>query len=194
MKPSPKNQKSLNNRTVVHIVTGSIAAYKAGDVVQALRDEGARVLCVLTECAKHFVTPLTLRALSDQPVFSDFFSSDTPYGVIHTSLAEEADLVLAAPASANFIARLAGGFANDLASTLILATRKPVVIVPAMNDNMLNHPLTQRNLEMLRKAGYHAVDPVVGHLVCGKEALGHIAEADAIVQKVKTLLSRTSRT
>lgn len=188
MKTPPKKPRNLNNRTVLLIVTGSIAAYKAGDVVQALRDEGARVVCVMTECAKHFVTPLTLRALSDEPVYSDFFSAETPYGVIHTSLAEQADLVLVSPASANFIARLAGGFASDLASTLILAARKPVVIVPAMNDNMLQHPLTQRNLATLRQAGYHAVDPIVGHLVCGKEALGHIAEAPAIVQKVTALL------
>ncbi len=189
MKSSSKNQKNLNNRTIVQIVTGSIAAYKAGDVVQFLRDEGARVICVLTECAKHFVTPLSLRALSDEPVYSEFFSAETPYGVIHTSLAEEADLVLVAPASANFIARLAGGFANDLASTIILATRKPVVIAPAMNDNMLNHPLTQRNLKTLWGAGYHEAAPVVGHLVCGKEALGHIADASAIVRKVSAILN-----
>ena len=192
MKSLPKNQRSLNKRTIVQIVTGSIAAYKAGDVVQALRDQGVRVICVLTECAKHFVTPLSLRALSDEPVYSEFFSPETPYGVIHTSLAEEADLVLVAPASANFIARLAGGFANDLASTIVLATPRPVVVVPAMNDNMLNHPLTQRNLKILRDAGYHEVPPIVGHLVCGKEAIGHIADAPAIVRKITTLLSLKS--
>ncbi len=185
-----KNQKNLNNKTIVHIVTGSIAAYKAGDLVQALREEGARVVCVLTGCAKHFVTPLTLRALSGEPVYSDFFSAETPYGVIHTSLAEEADLVLVSPASANFLARLAAGFADDLASTIILATLKPVLLVPAMNDQMLAHPLTGRNLKTLRETGYHVVDPIVGDLVCGKEALGHIAENSTILQKAARLLKK----
>ena len=185
-----KKQKSLNNKTIVHIVTGSIAAYKAGDLVQVLREAGARVICVLTACAKHFVTPLTLRALSGEAVYSDFFSAETPYGVIHTSLAEEADLVLIAPASANFIARLAAGLADDLASTIVLAADKPIVVVPAMNDHMLSHPLTQRNLKTLREIGYHIVDPIVGDLVCGKEALGHIADHADILQKTAFLLNK----
>jgi phosphopantothenoylcysteine synthetase/decarboxylase len=185
-----KKQKSLNSKTIVHIVTGSIAAYKAGDLVQALREEGARVICVLTACAKHFVTPLTLRALSGEAVYSDFFSAETPYGVIHTSLAEEADLVLIAPASANFIARLAAGLADDLASTIVLAADSPVVLVPAMNDHMLAHPLTQRNLKTLRDIGYHIVEPIVGSLVCGKEALGHIAGHADILLKASQLLKK----
>lgn len=190
MKMPEKNQKNLNNKLVIHIVTGSIAAYKSGDLVQDLRARGARVICVLTECAKKFVTPLTLRALSGEPVYSDFFSAETPYGVIHTELAEKADLVLVSPASANFLARLAAGFADDLASTIVLATQKPVLIAPAMNDQMLAHPLTQRNLKTLAGIGYHFVDPIVGDLVCGKEALGHIAENPSILLHAEKLLSR----
>lgn len=183
-----KKQKSLNRKTIVHIVTGSIAAYKAGDLVQLFREEGARVICVLTACAKHFVTPLTLRALSGEAVYSEFFSAETPYGVIHTSLAEEADLIVISPASANFIARLAAGLADDLAATIVLASHRPIVLVPAMNDQMLSHPLTQRNLKTLRDIGYHVVDPIVGDLVCGKEALGHIANPSDILHKAADLL------
>ncbi|HXV28073.1 MAG TPA: flavoprotein, partial [bacterium] len=153
MKTSNLKAKSLKNKTILHILTGSIAAYKAGDLIQVLRDQGVRIICVMTECAKAFVTPLTLRALSGQRVYHDFFSPDTPYDVLHTSLAEESDLVLVAPASANFIARLAAGMTSDLASSIVLVTRRPVVIVPAMNDQMYTHPLTQANINRLKEIG-----------------------------------------
>ena len=182
----------LKNKTIVLIVTGSIAAYKIPDLIQALREEGARVIPVLTEAAKKFVTPLTIRAVSGEPVFDDFFTLHSPYDVIHTSLAELADLILVAPASANFIARLAVGMANDLASSIILAAQRPVLLAPAMNDQMYQNPLTQENLEKLRKIGFGFVDPVKGHLVCGKEALGHISESEAIVSQVIETLRRSS--
>ena len=190
MKKRSLKGKSLQNKTILHILTGSIAAYKAGDLIQLLRDEGARVICVMTECAKNFLTPLTLRAISGERVYHDFFSPDTPYDVLHTSLAEEPDLVLVAPTSANFIARLAAGMANDLASSIILVTRRPVVIVPAMNDQMYTHPLTQNNINRLKDIGYRFIDPVVGHLVCGKEAIGHISEPSQIVSALQTWLKR----
>lgn len=184
-----QSQKSLKNKKLLLIITGSIAAYKAGDLVSDLRQTGAKVTCVLTDCAKQFVTPLTLRALSGQKVYHDFFSQDSPYDVLHTSLAEEADLVIVCPASANFIARLAAGFANDLASCCVLASSKPVLIVPAMNDHMYRHPLTQKNIKVLRhEAGYHFLDPIVGHLVCGKEAVGHVAENTSIIQTIQGMI------
>ena len=188
MKKQSPRKKLLHNKIVLHILSGSIAAYKAGDLIQLLRDAGGRVICVMTESAKHFVTPLVLRALSGQKVYQDFFSADTPYDVLHTSLAEEADAVLVSPASADFIARLAAGMADDLASCIVLATRRPVVIVPAMNDHMYHHPLTQRNLGILREAGYHIVDSIEGHLVCGKEAMGHISEDTTILNTITRLL------
>ncbi len=178
-KPNPRI-KRLQRKTIVHIVSGSIAAYKAGDLVTLLREEGARVICVMTESAKHFTTPLVLRSLSGEQVYHDFFSAETPYDVLHTSLADSADLVLVSPASADFIAKLAAGMAGDLASCIVLATKAPVVLVPAMNDQMYLHPLTQQNMQKLKQIGYKFVDPVEGHLVCGKEAIGHIAEPDAI--------------
>lgn len=182
----------LKNKTVLLIITGSIAAYKVPDLIQALREEGARVVPVLTEAAKKFVTPLTVRAVSGEAVYDDFFTVHSPYDVIHTSLAELADLILAAPASANFIARLSGGFANDLASSIILASDRPVLVAPAMNDLMYRHPLTQENIQKLKKIGYRFVDPIKGPLVCGREALGHISEPGTIVGRVVEIL-RTSR-
>ena len=174
--------KSLRRKTVLHILTGSVAAYKAGDLVRDMREGGARVICVMTDAAKHFVSPLVLRALSGERVYHEFFATDTPYDVLHTSLADEADVVLVAPASADFIARLAGGFADDLASCIILACKKPIILAPAMNDQMLEHPLTQQNIRKLKSIGYHFIDPIEGHLVCGKEAVGHISDSSTIIK------------
>lgn len=188
---SPKQAKrNLLNKTILLIVSGSIAAYKIGDLVSLLRSAGARVICVMTESAKHFVTPLVLRALSGNKVYEnkDFFSEGTPYDVVHTSLAEEADLVLAAPASADLIARFAAGMADDLAACIVLATQRPVVIAPAMNDQMYSHPLTQANIRKLQQAGYQFIDPVEGHLVCGKEAMGHISDPETIYDSVCKIL------
>jgi phosphopantothenoylcysteine decarboxylase/phosphopantothenate--cysteine ligase len=160
-------------------------------LIQQMRDQGARVICVMTSSAKHFVTPLVLRALSGQRVYQDedFFSSETPYDVLHTTLAEEASVVLIAPASADLIARMAAGMANDLATCILLATGRPVLIAPAMNDQMYGHRITQQNIQKLKDNGCRFIDPVEGHLVCGKEALGHIAGPDEIVQQLQKILS-----
>ena len=183
----------LKNKTILLIITGSIAAYKVADLIQALREAGARVIPVLTEAAKKFVTPLTIRAVSGEPVYDDFFTVHSPYDVIHTSLAELADLILVAPASANFIARLSGGFANDLASSIILASDRPVLVAPAMNDLMYRNPLTQENIQKLKKIGYCFADPIEGHLICGREALGHISDPETIVHQVLETLSFSRR-
>ncbi len=188
-KPSPKAKKLLR-KNILLVVTGSIAAYKVGDLIERLREEGARVTCVMTESAKQFVTPLVLRAISGERVYHEFFATDTPYGVLHTSLAEETDMVLVAPASADFMARLACGMAGDLATCIILATRKPVVLVPAMNDHMYTHPLTQENRAKLQRIGYKFVDPIEGHLVCGKEAIGHVSSPETVVSAAARWLSK----
>lgn len=184
----------LKDKTILLIITGSIAAYKIPDLIQELRGDGGRVICVLTEAGKKFVTPLTLRAISGEAVYDDFFTVHSPYDVIHTSLAELADLILVAPASANFIARVAVGMANDLASSIILATNRPVVFSPAMNDQMYRHALTQENIRKLKEIGYEFIDPVEGYLICGKEALGHISDPRTITNRVvETLLSSGRR-
>jgi phosphopantothenoylcysteine synthetase/decarboxylase len=190
-KSNPKAEKAQRPKKILLIVSGSIAAYKIGDLITLLREQGARVTCVMTESAQHFVTPLVLRALSGERVYQEFFAADSPYDVLHTSLADETDIVLCAPASADFIARLAAGMANDLASCIVLATRKPVVLVPAMNDQMLAHPLTQKNIQKLKDVGYHFVDPVHGHLVCGKEAMGHISDPETISVSLQKILRNT---
>lgn len=148
-----------------------------------------QVTCILTKAAEKFVTPLAVRAFSGQPVYGDFFSHETPYDVLHTSLADENDLVLVAPATADFLAKLSAGMADDLGSCVILATQKPVVLAPAMNDQMYHHPLTQRNLETLRSIGYHILPPIEGDLVCGKTAIGHIPEPASIAETVQEILT-----
>ena len=183
----------LKNKTVLLVITGSIAAYKIPDLIQTLREEGARVVSVLTEAAKKFVTPLVVRAVSGEAVYDDFFTVHSPYDVIHTSLAELADLILVAPASANFIARIAAGLANDLASSIILAADRPVLLAPAMNDQMYRNSLTQENIQKLKKLGFQFTDPIEGHLICGKEALGHISEPETIIDRVVEILNSSRR-
>ena len=184
--------KRLKNKTVLLLITGSIAAYKIPDLIQSLREEGARVPCVLTGAGKKFVTPLTLRAVSGEGGYDDFFTPHSPFDVIHTSLAELADLILVAPASANFIARTSVGLADDLASCILLAARRPVLVAPAMNDQMYRHSLTQANLKKLKQLGYQIIEPVEGHLVCGKEAIGHISEPGTITRRVIETLNLAS--
>lgn len=183
----------LKNKTVLLVITGSIAAYKIPDLIQTLREEGVRVVSVLTEAAKKFVTPLVVRAVSGEAVYDDFFTVHSPYDVIHTSLAELADLILVAPASANFIARIAAGLANDLASSIILAADRPVLLAPAMNDQMYRNSLTQENIQKLKKLGFQFTDPIEGHLICGKEALGHISEPETIIDRVVEILNSSRR-
>jgi phosphopantothenoylcysteine decarboxylase/phosphopantothenate--cysteine ligase len=190
-KQRPK-AKRLSGKTVLHILTGSIAAYKAPELIKKMRDEGVRVVCVETHCAKEFVTPTVLRTVSGERVYSEMFPQDAPFGVMHTSLADLADLVLVSPATANFIAKMATGISDDLPSCLVLATRKPILIVPAMNDNMYTHPVTQKNIAQLKALGYHFVDPIEGDLACGRVGVGHIAPEESILASVKNILSKKS--
>lgn len=143
----------------------------------------------MTACAKEFVTPTVLRTMSGERVYSEMFHQDAPFGVLHTSLADLSDLVLISPATANFIAKMATGISDDLASCLVLATRKPVLVVPAMNDAMYMHPVTQKNISQLKALGYHFVDPIEGDLACGRVGIGHIAPEEAILASVRGLLS-----
>ena len=188
MKSASPRANKLSGKKVLHILTGSIAAYKAGDLIKLLRENGAEVTCVMTESAAKFITPLTLRAISGRPVYGEFFDPHTPYDVLHTSLADQCDMILAAPASANFIARLAAGLADDLASCIVLAARKPVFIAPAMNDQMYEHPLTQRNIKTLREIGCRFIEPIEGDLVCGKTAIGHISEPHTVLAELTAFL------
>jgi len=176
-----------NAPEIVLGITGSIGAYKTGDVVRQLKDAGYLVTCVMTQRAAQFMTPLTLQALSERKVYMDMFDLDSPQ-IIHTTLADRARLVLVAPATANIVGKFANGLADDLLSCLLLATRAKILFAPAMNVHMWQHPTVQRNVTTLKRLGVRFVGPDVGKLACGYEAIGHLAEPDEIVRVVKQLV------
>lgn len=175
-------------REIVLGVTGSIAAYKACDVVRQLRGLGHGVSVILTHEAAQFITPLSLQALSGRRVHMDMFDLHDGPEIIHTSLADHADLILIAPATANVIAKLAHGLADDLLTCIVLATKAPIVLAPAMNVKMYQHSATQENLATLKRRRYHLLEPVVGPLACGYEGIGHLPEVETIVKVVQRLL------
>lgn len=177
-----------SKKTVILGVTGSIAAYRACDITTGLRKIGLGVNVVLTEEAKQFVTPLTFQTLSGNKVADGMFESPEEWDPAHISLAQKADLVLVAPASANIIGKLASGICDDLLTCTILATRAPVLIAPAMNTNMYAHKIVQQNIAKLRSLGYFFVGPVEGRLACGAEGLGHIACTEDIIKESKRLI------
>ncbi|MHB8732139.1 MAG: flavoprotein [bacterium] len=181
--------ESLRGRTVVLGVTGSIAAYKAAVIVRRLRERGAEVFVVMTPAAARFVTPLTFRALSQQPVVADMWAGDLPWEEPHVALGERADLVLVAPATADLLARLAGGFGDDPVSATVLATRAPVVVAPAMSDAMAQAAAVQENLARLRARGVHVLGPERGALASGQIGLGRMSEPEAIVEAVAAILA-----
>ncbi|MBI3011509.1 MAG: hypothetical protein HYY58_03325 [Candidatus Omnitrophica bacterium] len=176
-----------NAPEVVLGVTGSIGAYKAGDLVRQLRDAGYAVTCVLTQRAAQFIAPLTLQALSERKVHTDMFDLQSPQ-IIHTTLADHARLVLVAPATANIIGKFANGLADDLLSCVLLATRAKLLFAPAMNVHMWQQPTVQRNVTTLKRLGVRFVGPDVGKLACGYEAIGHLAETEEIIRAVKQLV------
>ena len=167
-------------------VSGGIAAYKAAEIVRHLQERGVRVQVVMTAAAQEFVRPLTFAALSGEKVITSMFGSSAEEpnldsAVEHISVAQSIDCLLVAPATADVIAKFAQGIANDFLSTLYLATTAPVVIAPAMNVNMWQHPATQANLEILRRRGVHVVEPDSGYLACGMIGAGRLAEPEHIV-------------
>ena len=176
------------SRSIIVGVTGSIASYKACELVNLLKKESFDVKVILTKEAFNFVTPLTLQTLSGNKVLGDMFEPSDAWNPVHTSLADSASLVLIAPATANVIGKLAGGICDDLLTCVVYATKAPVLIAPAMNENMYNHKVVQENIAKLEKIGYSFVGPVKGHLACGHEAIGHIAETQDIIKEAKKIL------
>ncbi|MFH1169614.1 MAG: flavoprotein, partial [Chloroflexota bacterium] len=168
----------LANKTVVLGITGGIAAYKAADIASKLIQAGARVETVMTGPATKFVTPLTLRNITGRPVVTDMFEPASEFSVAHVALAEAADVVAIAPATANTIAKMAAGIADDMLGCIVLATRAPIVVAPAMNDNMLQNPVTQENLAKLKARGFIIVDPAHGRLASGKTGWGRLAPVE----------------
>jgi phosphopantothenoylcysteine decarboxylase / phosphopantothenate---cysteine ligase len=178
---------ALHDRRILLGVCGGIAAYKACELVRRLRDVGAQVRVVLTANAARFVTPLTFQALSGQAVRADLWDEAAEMGMGHLELARWAQCVLIAPASADVIAKLAHGFADDLLSTLCLATTAPVAIAPAMNHRMWLHPATQSNIEMLRKRGVSIIGPDHGPLAEGESGPGRLRDPQAIIEELNSL-------
>lgn len=183
--------EDLEGKTVVFGITGGIAAYKAPLVVRGLKKMGLDVHAVMTEAARHFVAPMVLQTLTGSAVHTEMFpeAQKSSYDIDHIALADRADLFLIAPATANFIAKLAQGIADDLLSCTVLATRAPVLVCPSMNVNMLQNKATQENLDTIRARGMHILEPASGELACGWEGSGRLPEPERIVAEVKRLLS-----
>jgi phosphopantothenoylcysteine decarboxylase/phosphopantothenate--cysteine ligase len=185
------DRRSLAGRRVVLAVTGSIAAYKAVIVLRRLLERGALVDVAMTPAAERFVTPLTFASLTHRPVVSDVLALDAEQEIAHVELAEAADAIVVAPATANAIAELAGGLVDDAVSAIVCATRAPVIVAPAMDAGMWTHPSTQRNVETLRSYGYRIIEPEVGALASGLTGIGRLAEPDSIVATVERLFARS---
>ncbi|MHA6770277.1 bifunctional phosphopantothenoylcysteine decarboxylase/phosphopantothenate--cysteine ligase CoaBC [Sphingobium ummariense] len=178
---------------VLLIVSGGIAAYKALELVRLLRKRGIAVRAVLTESAQQFVTPLSLGVLTEDHVYGDMFDLKEEREIGHIQLSRQADLIVVAPATANILARMAAGIADDLATTILLATDKPVLAVPAMNIRMWHHRATQRNLEQLRADGIHLLQPDDGPMACGEYGKGRLPEPEAIAAEIQRLLALPKR-
>jgi phosphopantothenoylcysteine decarboxylase/phosphopantothenate--cysteine ligase len=172
---------ALHNRRILLIISGGIAAYKSLDFIRRLREAGAQVRCVLTKGGAQFVTPLSLAALSAEKVYSDLFSLTDESEMGHIRLSREADLIIVAPASANLIAKMAQGLADDLASTILLASNKPVLIAPAMNGMMWENAATKDNVAALIRRGIKIIGPAKGAMACGEEGEGRMMEPDEIL-------------
>lgn len=172
------------SKNIILGVTGSIAAYKSADILRRLMEKSFEVTVVMTKEAEEFITPLTLSALSGKRVYRGGIKDDDSWQMPHIRLAESADLILVAPATANIIGKMANGLADDLLTCILLATKAPVVLAPAMNTEMYLHKIVQDNCAKLKKIGVDFVEPSKGKLACGTVGQGHIADEEDILKAV----------
>jgi phosphopantothenoylcysteine decarboxylase/phosphopantothenate--cysteine ligase len=185
----------LADKRILLVIGGGIAAYKALDLIRRLRERGAKVRCVMTRAGSEFVTPLSVGALLGERPFTDLFDQDREFDIGHIRLARDTDLIVVAPATADLMAKMAGGHADDLASTVLLATDKPVLIAPAMNPRMWSHKATQRNVKLLQSDGIQFVGPNEGEMAENGEAgVGRMAEPLEIVAMIEGLFARPAAT
>ncbi len=182
----------LCDKTIVLGITGSIAAYKAAELTSKLVQAGARVSVVMTEAATKFVTPLTFRSLTNRPVVTSMWDLSSEFSIEHVALADAADVVVIAPATANIIAKLASGIADDMLTATVLATKAPVIIAPAMHNSMFQNPVTQDNLAKLRARGFTTAGPTYGRLASGDTGLGRLAETEQIIATISEVLARSA--
>ncbi|MEN6369888.1 MAG: bifunctional phosphopantothenoylcysteine decarboxylase/phosphopantothenate--cysteine ligase CoaBC [Thermotogota bacterium] len=180
----------MAERTVVLGVTGSIAAYKAVDLASRLTQSGVAVHTVMTKSATQLVGPATFRAITGRPVSTEMFELTNPFAIEHVSLADAADLVVVAPATANVLAKMANGIADDLLTCILLATRAPILVAPAMHTAMWEHPATRENVERLKARGVEFVGPAVGRLASGGTGIGRFAPVEEILDEALRLLGR----
>lgn len=166
-------------------VTASIAIYKACDIIRRLKEQGFSVVVVTTKEAEELIKPIVFQSLSGNKVYRGLFEEPQAWQIEHVSLADEADLILIAPATANIIAKIAHGTCDDLLTCTVCATKAPVLICPAMNENMYKNKITQDNIRKLKSVGYKFIEPRVGKLACGKTGIGCLAEIETIVREVK---------
>lgn len=179
----------MSRARILLVISGGIAAYKSLELIRRLRDRGATVRVVMTAAAQQFISPLSAATLSGQPIRDELFSLTDEAAIGHIELSRAADLVVVAPASANILARMAAGLADDLATTLLLATDKRVLAAPAMNVRMWLHPSTRRNLDRLKDDGVLFVGPELGPMACGEFGPGRMAEPPAIVEAIEQALT-----
>ena len=182
--------ENLSGKTVLLGITGGIAAYKMANVASALRKTGAEVHCILTQNATQFITPLTFETLTNNRCIVDTFDRNFQYDVAHVSLAKKADVILIAPATANVIAKLAHGLADDMLTTTVLASRCPKLIAPAMNTAMLENPATQENLATLRRYGFTVIAPATGMLACKDVGSGKLPEPEVLCEEIYRVIAR----
>jgi phosphopantothenoylcysteine decarboxylase/phosphopantothenate--cysteine ligase len=180
----------LNGKTIILGVTGSIAAYKAVDIAGHLARAGATVNVIMTDAATEFVAPLTFQTITRRPVITEMFELDSESRIQHLALAEASDLIAIAPATANIIAKLAAGMADDMLCCTVLASKAPVIIAPAMDASMYENPITQDNLSKLKARNFITVGPVFGRLASGKEGLGRLADIKDIMDTIRQVLGR----
>jgi phosphopantothenoylcysteine decarboxylase/phosphopantothenate--cysteine ligase len=179
----------LAGSKIVLGITGGIAAYKAAGLTRLLVKQGAAVKVIMTAHAREFITPLTLQTLSGHPVYSDMFAPWQEDGMAHISLADYADILVIAPATANSIGKIAGGLADDLLTTTVMATKAPVLLCPAMNANMLAQASVQENMEKLAARGFYLLAPAYGELACKAAGTGRLPEIEDIVEEIETILT-----
>lgn len=179
----------LKGKNVLLGMTGGIAAYKTGELIRECIRRGADVKVIMTEHAREFMTPMTVQTLSRNPVFTDMFSLIKDYDIAHISLAEFADIAVIAPATANVIGKIASGIADDLLTTVLMATKAPVLICPAMNMNMYANPIVQENISKLAILGYHFVEPGYGELACQVTGPGRLPDVPEIMEAIETALT-----
>ncbi len=187
--PATRTTKTVTQKRIVLIIGGGIAAYKCLDLIRRLKERAIAVRVVLTRAGEQFVTPLSVGALSNEPVFTNLFDLNGEREIGHIRLSREADLIVVAPATADLLAKMAGGHADDLASTVLMATDKPVIVAPAMNPRMWLHPATQRNVAQLKADGITVIDPAVGEMAeRGEAGPGRLPEVPELLARIVTAL------